>query len=215
MTLGTGVVVAEGAVLVVDSSRTVYREDGSIEEEVVPDKLLLVEPQTDHDLRLAVCHSGPSPVARKPKALPDDGGDFFTASENIWKTLTHVRWADFVAAEHRSSVHEVIIAGGKRGEPTRLLRLGTDVPPREADGRYIFGIGYASGLWEPRRRPATLVEAIASSLEVFTAQMRERISQAARLGVPAGVAWPANVAWISPEKIDTFTLAEPHFQCAF
>jgi hypothetical protein len=186
-------------------------KDGTAEEVIIDHKLMLAEGSSDRDVSCAVIHAGPSPVNRRPLRLADDHGEFEVLCAAIWRALTTgLPWAPGLLAEHS---HELLIAGRRPGQSVQLVRLGNDAPPQVADGRYAFGLGVASGKWHLREEPRNMAEAIAVGLELFTAQMRERISDASRLGVPAGVQWPANVAWISPDRIDTLTLGEPHHQC--
>src|SRR5438128_1868978 len=116
--------------MIVDSGRAVYRKDGTIEDLIVDDKLLLTEPHTSRDLRLAVVFAGPGPAVMRPTPLPDDHGDFDLAAANIWNALTRGKWADHVPAAERTFEHELLVCGGEPGQAARMLRLGNDSPPR-------------------------------------------------------------------------------------
>jgi hypothetical protein len=201
-------VVEEGACLLIDSSRRIYKSDGGAEDTIVSDKLLLVDPANDSDVRLAAAHSGPSPVVRRPRPLPDDGGDFFTAAENVWATLSRVRWANYVPMAERTFEHEALVCGSRCGDAVKLIRMGTDAPPRIADEGSVFGIGLASGIWKPRMQPHTIADATTAVLELFT----ERMRHAERLGV-SWVSWPAHMAIVTPERIDTYEFGETNWRC--
>jgi len=203
MTLGTGVVVRDGACLVVDSSRLVYKPDGTMDNTIVDDKMLFNE---SDELQMVAVHSGPSPVVRLPKALPDHHGDFRLACSGVWVALAEsIKWAPFVTAERRTDSHSVLIAGGRIGEAVRLVHRATGVPPHSAASGVVVSTGLLSETWRPQRQPETMVEAIAAAMERFTTLMRR--------GMHAGLAWPAHVAWISPDTIETFALDEPRHEC--
>src|SRR5713101_3177075 len=150
MTLGVGCVVDQGAVLVIDSARFVHRPDGSITKVIVDDKLLMAEATTDRDVRILVAHAGPSFPEIRQRSLPPHE-DFAAAALNVWRAFTeNTRWPSYVPADDRIDAHEALIAGSRRGEPVRLMRMGIDAPPREADLGSLFGIGLVSGSWQPR-----------------------------------------------------------------
>src|SRR6266568_182967 len=198
MTLGVGCVVEPGAIVIVDSARLVYQKDGGFTTKITDDKLLMAEAVTDRDVRIVVAHAGPSFPEIRQRSLPADD-DFAGAAHTVWRAFTeNTRWPSYVPADHRINEHEALIAGGRPGEPVRLQRWGTDSPPREADLGSLFGIGLASGSWQPRPL-RTLVDAIAASMELFT----EKIRQAVRDGISGAAAWPAHVAIVTPESVET------------
>jgi len=115
VTLGVGLVTEEGACLLVDSSRRIYKADGTTEDAIVDDKMMFAEAPDGSGCSVVAVHSGGSPITRRPKSLPDDGGDFDVAASNVWGALTNVKWADYVPLSERSSMHEVLGCGGAPG----------------------------------------------------------------------------------------------------
>ncbi len=191
MTLALGVSCPEGAVVCVDSARGVHYADGSTTTRIVDDKMLFVEPASNRDVRLVAVHAGPSPETRKAKRLPDDLGDVFTAAETVWKSLTNVRWANYVPLSERSSMHEALVCGGVAGEPVQLLRFGTDLNvPCVARQGELYCIGsLGSGILHPAPTPLKM--------------MRAALAAHLQSGQSACVAWPLHVALVGTERIDT------------
>src|SRR5437867_12140308 len=97
--------------MVVDSGRVIYRENGSIEDVIVDDKLLLTEPRTSRDLRLAAVFAGPGPSGMRPTPLPDDHGDCDLAAANIWNAWTRGTWAACVPTSERTVEHAGLVCG--------------------------------------------------------------------------------------------------------
>lgn len=215
MTLGIGVVVEPGAIVLTDSCLVLHQPDGSTREVIVDDKLLMAEAATDHDVRLVVVHSGPSPRVQRPRPLPDDGGDFEVAAANVWRELTNLEWADWVLAEHRCDDHDALIAGSVRGQRVSLVHMSNTTGSQLAADGSIFTIGLHSAMWRLPQPPHTLNEALIAGLALATSIMRRRIAEAARLGESAGVAWPLTGAVMTPERIDYYVYAEPHPQVAW
>jgi hypothetical protein len=210
VTLGIGVICEEGACLLVDSSRRIYKADGTTEDAIVDDKMMCAEAATDLDVRLVAVHSGGSPITRRPKSLPDNLGNVFTAAEDVWKSLTNVRWANCVPLLERSSTHEALVCGGVAGEPVQLIRFGTDLNvPCVARQGELYCIGaLGSGILHPAPTPMNMAEALTACLFQATKMMRAAEAAHLQSGQSACVAWPLHVALVGTERIDYHTYGD-------